>query len=55
MLDRWPSRAALGARPPRAPPHSRLAVACVTTTMLLIAPLARKAHIVVLLLPSPTA
>ncbi len=42
---------ALGTRPPRDPPRWLLEVACVATTMVLISPLSRKAHFVVLLLP----
>jgi hypothetical protein len=42
---------ALGTHPPRDPPRWLLEVACVATTMVLISPLSRKAHFVVLLLP----
>jgi hypothetical protein len=42
---------ALGVRPPRDPPRWLLEVASVAATMVLIAPLSRKAHFVVLLLP----
>jgi len=42
---------ALGVRPPRDPPRWLLEVASVATAMVLIAPLSRKAHFVVLLLP----
>jgi hypothetical protein len=42
---------ALGVRPPRDAPRWLLEVASVATTMVLIAPLSRKAHFVILLLP----
>jgi hypothetical protein len=42
---------ALGVRPPRDGPRWLLEVAIVATTMVLIAPLSRKAHFIVLMLP----